>query len=78
MNLSITMMNLSHFRTMNYIEVIYFEKNIYKERKQAFYQDNLCDQMFLRTENKMKEEKKQTLISLRDENHNLIKSVKTF
>lgn len=71
------MMKLSHFRTMNYIEVIYFDKGNYKERKQAFYQDNLCEQMFIRTENKMKEEKKETLIALRDENHNLIKSIRT-
>lgn len=69
------MMEASHFRTLNYVEVIYFDKGKYKGRKHVFYPEDEAKQMYTRTINKMSEDKKETLISLRDENHNIVKSL---
>lgn len=65
--------SLSNYRTMNYVEVIYLQKGQYQSRKKVDYLEKEAAVMFLRTVNKFKEEKKNALICLRDEAHQLLK-----
>lgn len=66
----------THNRTLHYVDVIYLSKGKYDGRKHAHYPEQEAVIMFQRTINKFKEEKKEALICLREENHSLIKSEK--
>lgn len=59
---------------LHYIEVVYFEKGRYVERKSKFEVPEAIGQLYQRTVNKMTEEKKQCIVMHRDANHQLIKS----
>lgn len=64
-------------RTLNYVEVIYLtEKGMYNGRKHAHYPEQEAKTMFQRTVNKLSAEKAKALICLREENHELLKSLK--
>lgn len=64
----------SHFRTMHYVDVVYLnDKGQYGSSKQVHYTEKEAAEMYLRTINKLKQEKKSALIQLRDEQHQLIK-----
>lgn len=64
-------------RTLNYVEVIYLtEKGMYSGRKHAHYPEQEANTMFQRTVNKLSADKAKALICLREENHELLKSVK--
>jgi len=65
-------------RTLHYVEVVYFEKGRYVERKSKYDMPDQCAKLFQRTVNKMTEEKKQCLIVIRDEKNQLLKSWKVF
>ncbi len=62
-------------RTLHYIEVIYFEKGQYKDRKHEHYPEEEAKQMFLRASNKFKDSGQHVILALREENHMLIKAV---
>jgi hypothetical protein len=64
-------------RTLQYVEVIYFvgKTKTYKSRKWQHYPVEEAGIMYQRTLNKMKEEKVNCLVCLREENHQLIKSM---
>lgn len=59
---------------LQYVEVVYFEKGRYVERKSKYEVPEAIGQLYQRTVNKMTEEKKQCLVMHRDANHQLIKS----
>lgn len=60
---------------MHYVDVVYLDyKGQYASSKQVHYTEKEAAEMYLRTINKMKQEKRSALIQLRDENHYLIKS----
>lgn len=59
---------------LHYIEVVYFEKGRYVERKSKYEVPEAIGQLYQRTVNKMTEEKKQCIVMHRDANHQLIKS----
>lgn len=61
-------------RTLHYVEVIYLENMKYKKRKHEHYPVNEAKNMYLRTINKFKEDKKNAVVCLRQENHELIKA----
>lgn len=63
-----------HYRKLNYVEVIYLDKNQPSSAKFQHYPEEESIKVFQRTVNKMKAEKRNVLIVLRDENHQLIKS----
>ena len=66
-----------HFDThkdLHYVEVVYFEKGRYVERKSKYEVPEAIGQLYQRTVNKMTDEKKQCLVMHRDANHQLIKS----
>lgn len=67
-----------HFRTIHYVEVLYFEKGQYKKRNFKHYPEDEAKTIYQRTVNKAKEDKLSVLICLREENHNLLKLEKTF
>ena len=75
MNRLMETMTNSHFRTMNYVEVILFERGHYKNRKFKYYPKEEARAIYQRSVNKAKEDKITALICLREENHILIKSV---
>jgi len=61
-------------RTLNYVEVIYLVGGFFKDRKFVHYPEKEAEQMYLRTVNKMTQDKVSSLIALRKEDHTLIKS----
>lgn len=67
-------MDQSHFRTLHYVEVTYLEKGMPSSGKHVHYDEKEAAEMYMRTINKFKVEKKNALIQLRDENHQLLKS----
>lgn len=61
-------------RTLNYVEVLYFDKGKFKSRKHAYYPVEESEKIFQRTINKMTEDKIESMVCLRTETHELIKS----
>lgn len=61
-------------RTLHYVEVLYLKAGQYESRKFAHYPEGEAARMYLRTINKLKMEKRSSLVQLREENHQLIKS----
>jgi hypothetical protein len=62
-------------RILHYVEVLYFDGVIYKDRKLQFYPPGECDKVFGLTVAKLS--KADVIICLREENHNLLKSYST-
>lgn len=62
-----------HNRTLNYVEVLYFNKKQYLKRKHEHYPEKEAATIYLRTVNKFKEDKSEVIICLRSENHELLK-----
>lgn len=62
------------YRKLLYVEVIYLLDGFFKGRKFVHYPEKEAEQMYLRTINKMESDKVSSLISLRNEEHSLIKS----
>ncbi len=62
-----------HHRTLHYVEVIYLEKMKYHKRKHEHYPEKEAATMYMRTINKFREDKKNAIICLREENHQLLK-----
>jgi len=65
------------FRTLLYVEVIYLAEGFFKDRKFVHYPEKEAEQMYLRTVNKMTQDKIESLVTLRNEDHILIKSHRT-
>ena len=63
------------YRTLNYVEVIYLKEGFFKARKFVHYPEKEAETMYLRTVNKMAQDRVDSLVTLRKENHNLIKSI---
>lgn len=61
-------------RSLHYVEVIYFNGTQFKERKMQHYPVDEAAVIFQRTCNKMKQEKINAMVCLREENHMLLKS----
>ena len=68
----------SHFRTLHYVEVLYFIKGQYDKRNFKHYPEDEAKKIYQRTINKAKQDKLTVMICLREENHNLLEHVKTF
>lgn len=63
-----------HHRTLHYVEVIYLTDGVYHSRKFAHYPEEEAARMYVRTVNKLKKENKSALVSLREENHTMIRN----
>jgi hypothetical protein len=59
---------------MMYVEVIYLSEGIFKGRKFIHYPEKEAESMYLRTTNKMVQDKIDCLVTLRKEDHTLLKS----
>jgi hypothetical protein len=68
------MNNDKDYRKLNYVEVIYLKEGFFKNRKFVHYPEKEAEQMYLRTVNKMTEDKVESLVTLRTEEHTLLKS----
>lgn len=64
----------SKHRTLFYVEVVYLDKGKPSGVKFQHYPEAEAERMYLRTINKFKQEKRDALVNLREENHQLIKS----
>lgn len=62
------------YRTLHYVEVIYLSEGFFKGRKFVHYPEKEAEQMYLRTVNKMTQDKISSLVTLRKEDHTMIKS----
>jgi len=62
------------YKKLLYVEVIYLVKGFFNGRKFVHYPEKEAEQMYLRTVNKMTQDKVSSLICLRKEDHSLIKS----
>lgn len=62
------------YRKLKYVEVIYLSEGFFKGRKFVHYPEKEAEQMYLRTVNKMTQDKIESLVTLRNEDHILIKS----
>lgn len=63
-----------HHRTLNYVEVIYLTNGMYTGRKAVHYPPDEALNMYMRTIHKMKSENKRCLVTLREENHVMLKN----
>jgi hypothetical protein len=59
-------------RILHYVEVIYFDGINYRERKSAHYIPNEANAVYMKTVEKIGGQA--VIITLREENHNLLKS----
>lgn len=66
----------SHHRTLHYVEVIYLHNGMPNSKKFVHYPVDEAKVMFSRTVNKFKQEKTSALVCLREENHQLITSIR--
>ena len=62
------------YRTLHYVEVVYLSQGFFKERKFLYYPEKEAEKMYMRTVNKMTQDKVSSLVTLRKEDHTLIKS----
>jgi len=62
-------------RILHYVEVLYFNGVIYKDRKFQFYPPAEADRIYGLTVSRLS--KTDVIVSLREENHNLLKSFST-
>ena len=63
-------------RTLNYVEVVYLKNGAFESRKFAHYPEDEAAKMYARTINKLTQENRPSLVQLRTESHQLIKSDK--
>ncbi len=69
----------SNDRTLHYVEVLYMKGIQFIERKFNHYPEEEAGKIYQRTINKFTEDKSQNvIICLREENHNLLKSHRSF
>lgn len=61
-------------RTLNYVEVVYLVKGFFNGRKFIHYPEKEAEVMYQRTVNKMVQDKIDCLVTLRTEDHGLLKS----
>ncbi len=64
----------STFRTLHYVSVAYFKLGQYIDSKFKYYSLPEASGIYQRTINKLSEEKTECIVSLRDENHILLKA----
>lgn len=62
-------------RILQYVEVIYFDRLVYRERKFFYYPPNEANQVYVKTVEKLS--KQSVIVCLREENHNLLRSFST-
>jgi hypothetical protein len=68
-----------HFRSLHYVEVIYMNGSFFLYRRLHFYEPKEAILIYQRTINKFTACKNQNvIISLREENHHLIKCFKNY
>lgn len=59
-------------RILHYVEVVYFDRLTYRERKFFYYPPNEANSVYSKTVEKLSGQS--VIVCLREENHNLLKS----
>ena len=67
-----------HSKEMNYVEVVYMNKNKFLSRKTMWYEPNEAHRIYLKTIDKFTRETKDVIVCIRDMNHYLIKSFRNY
>jgi hypothetical protein len=65
-------------KEMNYVEVVYMNKNKYLSRKTMWYEPNQAHKIYLKTIDKFMRETKDVIVCIRDQDHILIKSYRNY
>lgn len=63
---------------MNYVEVVYMNKNSFQGRKTMWYTPNEANKIYLKTIDKFMRESKDVIVCVRDSDHILIKSFRNY
>ena len=65
-------------KEINYVEVVYMDKQKFLSRKIMWYQPNEAHKIYLRTIDKFMRDAKNVIVCIRDNDHILIKSFRNY